>query len=110
MIDDLDLIDDPFRRCHECGQHVHEDDGESCGACDEWICRGCWPYHDAHRLSVYRSRAEHDHEHTRRASGACLCMCGLDYLRHPRASEPWNLSFTGEPFLHRLCSGELVKL
>lgn len=45
----------------------------------------------------------------RRASGDCLCdLCGREYRRHPFTFEytDWN----GEPFLHVLCNGDLVKL
>lgn len=112
MIADYDdLIDDPYRRCEICDIRYHEEYGQSCGSCDIWICNNCWPEHDAHVLIVYRSREDFDHEWTYRASGDCLCLCcGKNYHGHPRAAEPWNLSFTGEPFLHRLCNGELVKL
>lgn len=65
-----------------------------------------WP-----EVRFYRSREHFDLEWTYRAHMACLCdICGKEYIDHPRAKEPWNLSFTGEPFLHRLCNGELVKL
>ena len=44
-----------------------------------------------------------------RAAGACLCpVCGVDYLNHPMEEE--FLSYQDLPFLHRLCSGEMVKL
>lgn len=56
------------------------------------------------------SREDADHHLTVRASGDCLCrICGKDYYSHPYAPEPWNLSFTGKPFLHRICTGELIK-
>jgi hypothetical protein len=62
-------------------------------------------------MIVYRSREEADLENTFRVSGECICaLCGKDYFHHPRATEPWNLSFTGEPFLHRMCAGWLAKL
>ena len=62
-------------------------------------------------VRFYRSREEFDLEHTIRTNHLMVCChCGRLYLDHPRAREPWNLSFTGEPFLHRVCSGWLVKL
>ena len=62
-------------------------------------------------VRVYRSREEAEHEHCIRASHLCVCPhCGKLYIDHPFAREPYLLSFTGEPFLHRLCSGLLAKL
>lgn len=69
------------------------------------------------KAAFYRSRAQaeasldYEDERTYRASGQCICgSCGLEYWRHPLAREPRHLSYDGEPFLHRLCSGDLVKL
>lgn len=46
-----------------------------------------------------------------RASGDCICdACGEDYYSHSPAEERHNLSYDGNPFLHRLCDGSLVKL
>lgn len=42
---ELDLIDDPFRRCEICDVQYHEDFGHSCDVCDVWICDNCWPEH-----------------------------------------------------------------
>lgn len=46
--------------------------------------------------------------HSYRASGGCVCKCGKRYDHHPMAKE--HLDFNGEPFLNRLCNGDLVKL
>ena len=63
------------------------------------------------KVTFWHSREKFENEHTFRAHHECLCpICGLIYIDHPYARESWNLSFTGEPFLHRLCSGWLVKL
>lgn len=62
-------------------------------------------------LVVYRSLEEFENEHTFRAHQECECpVCGRFYIDHPYAREPHNLSFIGVPFLHRLCTGWLVKL
>lgn len=62
-------------------------------------------------MRFYRSQEEFDLEWTYRAHHECECpVCGRFYIDHAYAREPHNLSFTGEPFLHRLCNGELVKL
>lgn len=55
---------------------------------------------------------EEDLHRMRRADGDVVCTaCGKQYRRHPFAREPHNLSgIDGEPFLHRLCDGSLVKL
>lgn len=107
---DWDDLYDTSRRCEVCDITHHEDYGSICGSCDVWICFNCWPTHDTHTLHIYRSRAEHDMEHTRRASSFVLCACcGIGYIWHPLATEPWNQGADG-PFLHRLCNGELVKL
>lgn len=49
-----------------------------------------------------------DHEHCRRASGDLICdVCGKPYWKHPHSEHrDWN----GEPWLNRICSGDLVKL
>lgn len=45
----------------------------------------------------------------RRASGECVCAtCSEPYWRHSFAPE--FLSWEGQPFLRRLCNGDLVKL
>lgn len=61
-------------------------------------------------LRFYQSQAMFDFECTYRASGDSICLCGQEYSKRPIAHEPHNLSFTGEGFLHRLCTGALVKL
>lgn len=44
----------------------------------------------------------------RRTSGGVLCKtCGLEYRRHPDSE---HLDWNGNPFLKRLCDGDLVKL
>lgn len=44
-----------------------------------------------------------------RACGQCICdVCGKEYFKHP--FDFWELSYTGEPFLHVLCNGDRVKL
>lgn len=44
-----------------------------------------------------------------RASKDCICgACGLEFWRHPL--DFWELSYSGEPFLHVLCNGDRVKL
>lgn len=46
-----------------------------------------------------------------RADGRVLCtvgICGKPYSRHPLARE--HLDFQGQPWLRRLCNGDLVKL
>jgi hypothetical protein len=46
---------------------------------------------------------------TFRASGDCICdVCGKEYRQHPVDEE--QLSYTGDPFLIVLCSGDRVKL
>lgn len=44
----------------------------------------------------------------RRTSGGVVCpTCGKEYRRHPHSEHrDWN----GDPFLNRLCNGDLVKL
>lgn len=42
---ELDIIDDPYRRCAICDQTHHEEYGGSCDECDIWICKNCWPEH-----------------------------------------------------------------
>lgn len=45
----------------------------------------------------------------RRASGEVVCrVCNKTYYKHPFAME--HLDYQDEPFLHRLCNGDLVKL
>lgn len=45
----------------------------------------------------------------RRASGECVCKeCGKIYYKHPYAMN--YLDFQGEPYLNKLCNGDLVKL
>jgi hypothetical protein len=62
-------------------------------------------------VTFFWSREDVDNECTYRASGDVVCEhCGRLYFDHPFALERWNLSFTGDPFLHRLCDGSLVKL
>lgn len=52
--------------------------------------------------------ADVGHEHYRRASGEVACpACGEPYRKHPHAV---YLDWQGEPWLTRLCSGDLVKL
>ncbi len=44
-----------------------------------------------------------------RASGDCLCTtCGKAYRDHPMTRK--LLAWDGEPYLHELCDGSLVKL
>lgn len=44
-----------------------------------------------------------------RAGGDCLCeICGKEYRKHQ--FDFYELSYTGEPFLHVLCNGDRVKL
>jgi hypothetical protein len=43
-----------------------------------------------------------------RASGDCVCDCGKDYYSHPYVTEARDQD--GEPFLHVLCNGDIVKL
>lgn len=44
----------------------------------------------------------------RRTSGGCICAaCGKEYRRHPHSE---HRDFNGDPFLNRLCNGDLVKL
>lgn len=44
----------------------------------------------------------------RRTSGSVICLtCGKEYRRHPSSEhKDWN----GDPFLNKLCNGDLVKL
>lgn len=46
-----------------------------------------------------------------RASGECLCECGLPYRKHPYDG-PFSsqMGFESHQWLHRLCNGDLVKL
>lgn len=58
---------------------------------------------------VWRYRARFNCPTFTRAGGLCICQtCGLEYRRHPQATE-W-LDWQGEPWLRRLCNGTLVKL
>ena len=43
-----------------------------------------------------------------RASGDCVCDCGQNYYSHPYATEARDRD--GEPYLHVLCDGDIVKL
>jgi hypothetical protein len=44
-----------------------------------------------------------------RASGDCECpVCGAEYWRHPFT--PHRAFGDGDPYLHLLCTGEVVKL
>lgn len=44
----------------------------------------------------------------RRAGGGVLCdLCGAEYRRHPHSE---HRDFNDDPFLNRLCNGDLVKL
>lgn len=46
-----------------------------------------------------------------RANGDCLCpQCFEPYRKHPFAMEEEQLDWEGQPFMHRLCDGLLVKL
>lgn len=52
-----------------------------------------------------------------RASQDAVCeTCGKTYREHPMATEPENLTIVGSwdgkarPYMHRICSGRLVKL
>lgn len=51
-----------------------------------------------------------DYVHFERA-GNCVCsLCKRRYGKHPMAHGPAAQSHAGEPFLHVLCDGALVKL
>ena len=66
-------------------------------------------YHDCDRCSGGDALVlEPRHEHYRRADGRVLCtVCGQQYRKHPHSEHrDWN----DEPWLNRLCDGELVKL
>ena len=68
-------------------------------------------YPEYDRLSAVRVEVIYDEEPEikfYRASGDVVCYsCGRQYWHHPFADErAWN----GEPFLHVLCNGDLVKL
>lgn len=44
----------------------------------------------------------------RRTSGSVICeACGKEYRRHPHSE---HRDFDDNPFLNRLCNGDLVKL
>lgn len=44
-------------------------------------------------------------------AGNCVCpVCHHRYLKHPLAYGPAAESHTGDPFLHVLCDGMIVKL
>ncbi len=46
-----------------------------------------------------------------RTNGTRTCSkCGKRYGEHPLAREKKHLGWNNEPFLNRLCSGDLVKL
>lgn len=46
-----------------------------------------------------------------RASAECVCeTCGKFYRQHPRDRRPEALGYDGEPFLHVICGGQVVKL
>lgn len=56
-------------------------------------------------------RSPEDETIFERAGGDCICkQCGKKYYDHPMAREKEWLSWDGQPFLHRLCNGRLVKL
>jgi len=44
-MDDLDIIDDPYRKCEICDVKYHEEFGGTCIKCDIWICNNCWSEH-----------------------------------------------------------------
>lgn len=46
-----------------------------------------------------------------RAAAASVCrQCAEEYRKHPLDRRPEAASYNGEPFLHVLCNGNLVKL
>ncbi len=50
-----------------------------------------------------------DYPEFRRASGDCPCpVCEKPYRKHPH--DPRYRDWNGEPWLNRLCNGDLVKL
>ena len=49
---DLDLIDDPFRRCDNCLQMFHEDHRRGCNRCEEWCCYACYAEEHQHPITV----------------------------------------------------------
>lgn len=42
-----------------------------------------------------------------RASGLTICECGKEYYSHPYATEARD--HDGEPYLHVLCNGDIIK-
>lgn len=50
---------------------------------------------------------EPKHEHYRRADGNVLCGCSKPYRKHSHSE---HRDWQGDPWLNRLCDGELVKL
>jgi len=58
-------------------------------------------------IAAETSGAAHPPEF-RRAGGGCVCVtCGREYRSHPHSEHrDWN----DDPFLNRLCNGDLVKL
>lgn len=53
--------------------------------------------------------AKKENKEPYRASGDCICkQCGKKFYDHPMAKE--IKGYNGEPFLNRLCNGDLVKL
>lgn len=51
-----------------------------------------------------------DIEFTRASADATCRNCGKPYRQHPMDRRPEAASYSGEPFLHVLCDGRLVKL
>ncbi len=69
----------------------------------------CGCFHEAEHAKVLHHVSDEVSPQFFRADGDCICTrCSHEYRRHPMAPEytDWN----GEPYLNRLCSGELVKL
>ena len=58
----------------------------------------------------YKTASENDiEEKVVRASKDCICpVCNKEYGKH--IMDNITLSYTGEPYLHRICIGILAKL
>jgi hypothetical protein len=66
----------------------------------------CWITDDGIRAALALPMASADD--ARRTSGGCICdSCGREYRRHALGGP---LGYDQEPFLNRLCNGDLVKL
>lgn len=88
----------------------------TCGTCEFRAGDVCQGFDDvSKRLRVTITMESYPHcgkyvdeaDRSYRTSGEMVCLaCGQEYWRHPFTLH----RFDGNPFLHRLCNGDIVKL